>query len=85
MQNNKTIVNFVDFIMTEDFNVKPATAGIGRFHNRLRRNDLARLLSTTLFVSSGVAAPVPITILPLQWACSRLPSIGGSKVRWTLR
>lgn len=31
MQNNKTIVNFVDFIMNDDFSVKPASTGIGRF------------------------------------------------------
>ncbi|KAK8816450.1 hypothetical protein WA556_001395 [Blastocystis sp. ATCC 50177/Nand II] len=40
MENNKTIVNFVDFIMTEDFNVKPATAGIGSsatIYNSLRQ------------------------------------------------
>ena len=29
-QDARTIVNFVDFILDADFNVKPATAGIGR-------------------------------------------------------
>ena len=30
-QNPRTIVNFVDFILDENFNVKPAGAGIGRY------------------------------------------------------
>ncbi|KAK8823190.1 hypothetical protein WA538_002338, partial [Blastocystis sp. DL] len=29
MENDKTIVNFVDFIMNEDFSVKPASVGVG--------------------------------------------------------